>query len=370
MFEGAVPVNSAVERDAFMERLLKSVGGTFDIFAIYIGDRLNLYRAMTGGEAINSRELAARTGTQERYVREWLEQQTVTGILTVVNPDSGPLERRFRLPAGHSEVLTDSESLNYLAPLARMMLGVAHPMEMILNAFRNGGGVPFTAYGTDLREGQAAINRTMFLQELGQVWLPAMPDVHARLQQVENPARVADIGCGGGWSSIGIAKVYPHIRVDGYDMDGPSMELARANAAEYTVADRVRFYTEDAAKVAEGSKAGTYDLVTAFECVHDLSDPVGVLRAIRQLAGDTGTVLIADERVGDRFTPEGNDVEWMMYGWSILHCLPVGMADAPSVGTGTVMRTDTLRQYAYAAGFHEVEILPVENYFFRLYRLR
>ncbi len=115
--------------------------------------------------------------------------------------------------------------------------------------------------------------------------------------------------------------------------------------------------------------AGRYDLVTAFECVHDMSDPVGALRTMRNLAGDSGVVIVADERVGDEFTEKGNDVEWMMYGWSVLHCLPVGMADQPSAETGTVMRADTLRSYAKSAGFRDVEILPIEHFFFRFYRL-
>ncbi|MGH2544283.1 MAG: SAM-dependent methyltransferase, partial [Ardenticatenaceae bacterium] len=111
------------------------------------------------------------------------------------------------------------------------------------------------------------------------------------------------------------------------------------------------------------------DLVTAFECVHDMSVPVGALRTMRRLAGERGAVLIMDERVGDTFTGTGDDVERMMYGWSVLHCLPVGMADQPSVGTGTVMRTDTLRRYAQEAGFRDVEVLPIENFFLRIYRL-
>ena len=111
-------------------------------------------------------------------------------------------------------------------------------------------------------------------------------------------------------------------------------------------------------------------MVTAFECIHDVSDPVGVLRTMRRLAGRDGAVLVVDERVGDRFTPSGNDVEWMMYGWSIPHCLPVGMTDRPSAATGTVMRPPTLERYARDAGFSAVEVLPVDDAFFRLYRLR
>jgi 2-polyprenyl-3-methyl-5-hydroxy-6-metoxy-1,4-benzoquinol methylase len=209
------------------------------------------------------------------------------------------------------------------------------------------------------------MNRAMFLQELGQVWLPSISDIHARLQ-ADPPARIADIGCGAGWSSIGIAQAYPRVQVDGFDLDEPSIDLAWANAREANMNGRLKFQALDA---GDRSLAGQYDLVTAFECVHDMSDPVGVLRSMRRLISDNGAVIIMDERVGDTFTPGGNEVEWMMYGWSVLHCLPVGMVDQPSAETGTVMRAGTVRRYAKEAGFRDVEVLSIDNFFFQFYRL-
>jgi 2-polyprenyl-3-methyl-5-hydroxy-6-metoxy-1,4-benzoquinol methylase len=144
------------------------------------------------------------------------------------------------------------------------------------------------------------------------------------------------------------------------------VEIARQNARRAGIDDRVSFHVRDA---ADPKLAGQYDLVAAFECIHDMADPVRALRAMKHLAGSTGTVLVVDERVGEFFSTSKNDVDWMMYGWSILHCLPVGMADKPSAETGTVMRPDTFRTYAREAGFNSVEILPIENYFFRFYRL-
>jgi cyclopropane fatty-acyl-phospholipid synthase-like methyltransferase len=178
---------------------------------------------------------------------------------------------------------------------------------------------------------------------------------------------VADIGCGFGWSSIGMAQGYPKIHVDGFDLDEPSIEGAIKNAQINGVSERVTFQARDA---GDSTLAGNYDLVTAFECIHDMSNPVKVLSTMRHLAGEHGSVLVADERVGHTFTSQGNDVEWMMYGWSVLHCLPVGMADPPYTGTGTVMRMETLQKYAAQAGFSGVEVLPIDNYFFRFYRLR
>jgi SAM-dependent methyltransferase len=262
-------------------------------------------------------------------------------------------------------VLTERDSLNYLTPLAQLVVSVTRPMEQLLEAYRTGTGVPYSAYGRDMVEGQGAMNRATFLQEIGSSWLPGISNLHDRLQ-ADPPARVADFGCGVGWSSIGIAQAYPKVLVDGYDLDPPSIEAANANARDMGVSDRVKFHVRDA---GDPALAGQYDLVAAFECVHDMSNPVAALQSMRRLAGNGGTVLVVDERVGDRFTAEGNDVEWMMYGWSVLHCLPVGMEDKPSAETGTVMRADTLRRYAKDAGFRDVEVLPIENFFFRVYRL-
>ena len=353
------------QRDAFIERLLQSTRGTFDVFGIYIGVRLGFYGALASANAMTSSELASRTGTYERYVREWLEQQTVAGVLEVEDETAEATARRFHLPPAHAEVLVQRDSLNYLAPLTRAVAGAVHPLAAVLEAYRTGGGVPYVNYGIDLREGQADINRAMFLKQLGREWFPAIPDVHTRLLG-DPPARIADVGCGAGWSSIGMAQSYLKVQVDGFDLDEASIALARANAAAADLTDRVKFSVRDA---GDPQLAGRYDLVTAFECLHDMSQPVPALKAMRSLAGHAGMVLAVDERVGATFAARGNEVEWMMYGWSILHCLPVGKADAPSVETGTVMRPDTLRRYAMAAGFRSVEVLPIDNFFFRFYRL-
>ena len=355
----------SAQRDAFVERLLQSAAGTFNLFSIYIGDRLGLYRALAESGPSTSEELAACTETQERYIREWLEQQAVAGILHVDIENHGSDTKRFSLPPGHVEPLIACSSLNYMAPLAQLLVGAVRPLPAVLDAYRNGGGVPFDAYGADLREGQSAINYPAFWHQLPGEWLPSITDIHTRLMS-DPPARVADIGVGYGWSSLGMARGYPKIRVDGFDLDAPSIERAKENAARNGLSDRTHFWVRDA---SDPSLEGQYDMVTAFEAVHDMNDPVGALRTMHRLVKSDGMVLIVDERVGDAFTPTGNDVEWMMYGWSILHCLPVGMTEPDAAGTGTVMRESTLRQYAKDAGFRSVGILPIEHFFFRFYRL-
>ena len=192
-----------------------------------------------------------------------------------------------------------------------------------------------------------------------------MPDVHSRLM-AEPPARVADVGMGLGWSSIAIARAYPAVLVDGFDLDDASVEEATANAVANGVADRVTFQRRDAGDLA---LAGQYDLACAFECIHDMPDPVRTLAAMRRLVAPNGTVLIVDERVADEFGAIGDEVERMMYGFSVFHCLLVGMTERPSAETGTVIRAPTMRRYAEEAGFSRVEVLPVEHDTFRLYRL-
>ncbi len=192
-----------------------------------------------------------------------------------------------------------------------------------------------------------------------------MPALHARLL-AEPGARVADVGCGTGWSSIAIARAYPLVRVDGFDLDPSSIAAATANARAAGLAERVHFVLADAARP---SRDEGYDLVTAFEMVHDLARPVEALRAMRALLNPGGVVLVADERVADAFAAPADELDRFNYGWSILHCLPAARVESPSAATGTVMRASTLRDYARRAGFSEVEVLPIENDFWRFYRL-
>lgn len=356
---------AAASPDALVERLSAALVGALDLFSVYLGDRLGYYRALADGGPATSPELARRTGTAERYAREWLEQQAVTGILAVDNPVLPALERTYSLPDGYEAVLVDPDSLSTMTPTAQILAGCVKPLPQLLEAFRTGGGVPYADYGADLAEGQAGGSRPQFRHQLTRDWLPAMPDIHTRLL-ADPPARVADIGMGLGRSSIAIARAYPKVRVDGFDLDEASVREARANAEAEGMADRVAFYLRDA---GDPALAGRYDFALAIECVHDMSDPVRVLGAMRRLVGAGGTVLIIDEKAADQFIAPGDETERIFYGFSILHCLPVGMVDQPSAATGTVMRTDTMRQYATEAGFTAVEVLPVEHDFFRFYRL-
>ena len=353
-----------VTTDALVERLFSSAVGALELLSVYLGTRLGLYDALTRVEAVTSDELAAAAGIHPRYAREWLEQQAVAGFVTAAGDDSA--NRRFALPAAHHAPLTAVEDPAYVAPFSLLVAGIGRVLPALVSAYRSGDGVPFAEFGPDLRDGQAAINRPAFVTELGSVWLPAMPDVHARLTS-EAPASVADVGCGAGWSSIGIARAYPHVRVHGFDPDVASVEDARRNAAAAGVDDRVTFF---AGEIGSAETEAGYDLVCVLEALHDMANPVGVLSQIRASLTPDGAVFVADERVQDAFTAPGDEVERMMYGWSVLHCLPAAMTEPDSAMTGTVMRAHTLHRYARQAGFSDVEVLDVDNDFFRMYRLR
>jgi 2-polyprenyl-3-methyl-5-hydroxy-6-metoxy-1,4-benzoquinol methylase len=351
--------------DELAERLYAATLGAMDLFSVYLGDRLGYYRSLAEGGPATSGELAMQTGTAERYAREWLEQQAVTGILACENPEASTAERRYSLPDGYESVLVDPESLSAMAPVAQIVMGCIYPLSAILDAYRTGGGVPYADYGIDMYEGQAAGTLPQILHFLTQEWITAMPDVHARLQ-ADPPARVADIGMGLGWSSIMIAKAYPNVRVDGFDLDDASVRAATANAEASGIADRVKFEARDA---GDPALAGRYDFALAIECIHDMSNPVAVLGAMRRLVGEGGTVLIVDEKVAESFTAPSDDVERIVYGFSILHCLPVGMVEQPSVATGGVIRESIMRRYATEAGFRMVDVLPIEHNYFRFFRL-
>jgi SAM-dependent methyltransferase len=353
-------------RDALAGRLFEAAIGTSDVMSVYVGDRLGLYQALAKGGRMTPGQLAAATGTHERYIREWLEQQAATGILEAEENAAAPELRQFSVPDGHAEVLIDRDSLNCLAGLIRLTVGVTTTLPALLEAYKTGGGIPYPQFGIDTREGIAEMNRPMFINLLGQEWLPAISEIHARLQ-ADPPARILDAGCGTGWSTIAMARAYPNAIVHGFDADEASVLTARANAAAAGLADRLTFALRDASRPGI---AGRFDLITAFESVHDMGRPVAALARMRELLTETGVVLVADERVQETFSAPAGDVDRLNYGFSVLHCLPATIAESDEAATGTVMRPDTLRQYATAAGFSTVEVAPIEHDFWRFYLLR
>jgi 2-polyprenyl-3-methyl-5-hydroxy-6-metoxy-1,4-benzoquinol methylase len=358
----AGPGGAADATAALAGRLRHDMVGALELFTVYLGERLGLYRALAADGPATSAELAGRTGTAERYVREWLEHQAASGLLEVDDPAAGPLERRYELPAAHVPVLADPDDVRYRAYNGIEIARAGRRLPELVEAFRTGGAPPALPWAP---EGRAEANRAEFLNLLGTQWLPGIADVDRRLRSGP-PARVADLACGAGWSSIAMAQAYPLIRVDGFDLDPDVIAAARRNAGQAGVSGRVTFAVTDA---SGPDWSGRYDLVTIFEALHDMSRPADALRAARGMLTPSGSVIVADELVADEFTAPASELERYHYGWSVVACLPAAMGDPQTSATGAVMRPATLRRYARQAGFAGVEILPLETETWRFYRL-
>jgi len=271
---------------ALADRLFRDMTGALELLTVYLGERLGLYQALQAGGPATSAELAVRTGTTERYIREWLEHHAASGLLEVDDPAGGPLARRYFLPPGHVPVLADTGDVRYQAFNGAEIVRAARWMPEVATAIRSGGAPPALPWAP---EGRPEFNRAIFLNLLAKQWLPAIADVDRRLRS-EPPARVADLACGTGWSSIAMAQAYPLISVDGFDLDADAIAAARRNAEETGLADRVTFTAADA---SGPGASGRYDLVTIIEGLHDMSRPVDALRVARGMLGEPGCVIVA-----------------------------------------------------------------------------
>ena len=342
------------------QRMVDAAIGALELFGIHLGSRLGLYDALLGGAGTVA-EVAAAAGIAPRYAQEWLEQQAVAGVLTVDDVAAEAGARRYTLPEAHVGVVADPLALDHLAPVAGLVVGIAGVLDEVMDAYRTGGGVPYARYGAEFRRGQGAINRPAFTSALVQEWLPALGPAVERLA---TGGRLADLGCGQGWSTIAVARAFPSADVWGIDSDPASIDEARAAGEEHAVS--VRFECADAGTLAA---AGPFDVVTLLEALHDLARPVEILASARAALAADGVMLVADEAVAPAFTAPGDELERMMYGWSISHCLPAAMVEQPSAAIGTVIRETTVRDLALQAGFSRVDVLDVDGGFFRLYAL-
>ena len=352
----------AVDRtEALRERLFGNAVGALELYTIYLGERLGLYRALAESGAATSSQLAVRTGTSERYVREWLEHHAASELLVVDDPRAEPLARRYWLPPEHIPVLANRDDVRYEAGTG-------------VDIVRAGAGFHswWRRFGWERAAAPAMGARGPGGAQPGQVHQSAwhrMASGDCRRRRAAS-GRTASAGprvaCGTGWSSIALAQAYPNINVDGLDLDHDAIGAARRNAERAGAADRVRFSVVDAADLGG---AGGYDLVTIFEALHDMSRPVDAPSAARRVLADDGTVLVVDGLVAEEFTVPASPRERTEYGWSVVSCLPGAMGDPQTAATGAVMRPSMLHQYALQAGFGAVEVLPIHTDYWRFYRL-
>jgi SAM-dependent methyltransferase len=323
----------------FVFRTVEEVGATLNTALVVMGDRLGLYRAMAGAGALSPAELAERTGTAERYVREWLNAQAAGGYVTY-DPDSG----RYTLPPEQAAALTNPDCPAYLPGFFQIALGSVIDSPTIAEAARSGVGIGWHEHVTDVFEGCERFFRTMYNAHLIPEWLPALDGVVAKLEQ---GALVADVGCGHGASTILMAQAFPNSSFVGSDYHAGSIETARRRAEEAGVAARVRFEVAAAA-----SYGGTgYDLVTTFDCLHDMGDPVGAARHVHSTLKPDGTWMIVEPFAGDRVEENLNPVGRAFYAFSTLLCTPASLSQDVGLALGAQAGQARIADVTGAGGF-------------------
>jgi SAM-dependent methyltransferase len=334
--------------EAFVGRVVGDSSAWMVTTMAMIGDRLGLWRALADTRPVTSTELAHRTGTTERYVREWLSSMASHGYLTYE-----PGAERFALPAAHAPALA-SEGPVYFGGLHQALYGLTGVLGQVVDAFRHGGGVPLASYPDDWWHGLERFSSGWFDHLLPQVWLPLLPDVHAVLRR---GADVADIGCGRGRALIRLAQAYPAGRYVGYDI--------HADAEAAGVADRVHFECRD----ASAGFPGDYDVITTFDVIHDAADPQGILRAIRGALRPDGRYICLDINASHRLQDNAGPLGAYFYGVSLLFCLTTSLAQ-DGAGLGTCgFNEHTARRLCAEAGFGTVRRVEMDNPFNILYEI-
>ncbi|MBM2614408.1 methyltransferase domain-containing protein [Actinoplanes sp. LDG1-06] len=341
---------TTIDEQRLMQFVFKAVGdfgAQLNGALAVIGDKLGLYRAMAGAGPLTPGELAARTGTAERYVREWLCAQAAGGYVTYEQ------DGKFSLPAEHAIALTDESSPACVIGGFELMLAAVRSTDRMLMAFRTGEGVGWHEHHRDLFEGCERFFRPGYHAHLVEEWLPAMSGV---VETLRAGARVADVGCGLGASTVLMASAFPGSTFVGLDYHPGSITAARERAAEAGVGNRTRFETGRATELT-----GTYDLICLFDSLHDMGDPVGTLAHLRERLEPTGSLLLVEPFAGDSIADNLNPVGAVYYGASTLLCTPNSLSQDVGTALGAQAGEARLRSVAYDAGFasfHRVAETP------------
>ena len=325
--------------EAFVFRAVDEVGATLNTALVVMGDKLGLYRALTEAGALTPAELAERTGTAERYVREWLNAQAAGGYVEY-DPESG----RYTLPPEQALALTDADSPAYLPGFFQIALGSVNDSPRITEVARTGEGFGWHEHVHDVFDGCERFFRPGYNANLLPSWLPALDGV---VEKLERGGVVADVGCGHGSSTILMATAFPNSTFVGSDYHEGSIATARTRAQEAGVADRVRFEVAPAA--AYPGKG--YDLVTMFDCLHDMGDPAGAARHVRETLAPGGTWMIVEPAAGDRVEDNLNPVGRAYYGFSTLLCTPASLSQEVGLALGAQAGEARIRDVVVGSGF-------------------
>jgi 2-polyprenyl-3-methyl-5-hydroxy-6-metoxy-1,4-benzoquinol methylase len=341
-----------LDADALREtarQVFEALGGAMTSTMIYLGDQLGLYRALAGGDAVTSEELAARTGLHERWLREWLYQQGAAGLLERRE------DERFALSPEAEVVLADESHPAFGAGFFSHLPQTLAVAERLPESFRSGIGLPYDAFG---EEGAVGVERGLAPWFRAMLVPFALPRVEGLLARLAQGVEAADVGCGGGVAVLELARSFPHSRFHGYDISRHALERAEANRREAGAAN-ASFH--DAA--AEPLPAdGRFAFVTTFDCLHDMTDPASAIRAIRGALADDGVWLIADIKARPDYASnvEQNPMAAMMYGTSVLTCMSSGLSEPGGLGLGTLgLHAELLEQLVRDAGFSAFEPLDL-----------
>lgn len=323
---------------AFLGQMVGDLAGLLGSAMAYLGDRLGLYRAMADGAPVTSEQLAAKTGTAERYIRDWLVSQAAAGIV-----EYDTATGTYRLPPEQALALTAEDSPAFVGGAFQSMIAALRALPRVLQNMRTGEGMFWGEHEADLFEGTERFFRPGYIGNLVPNWIPALDGVQAKL---EAGARVADVGCGHGASTIIMAQAFPNSRFFGYDYHEPSIERARHAAAEAGVADRVEFHLAESGDFP----GGDFDLIAFFDCLHDMSDPVSAARRAHQQLKADGTVLMVEPMAGARVEENFNPVGRLYAAASVLVCTPNAVAGGGK-GLGTIASDQALMDVFTEAGF-------------------
>jgi 2-polyprenyl-3-methyl-5-hydroxy-6-metoxy-1,4-benzoquinol methylase len=352
------PAFDQARADAFVGKVFGDTVSVAAVAMARMGDQLGLFKDLASHGPTTSAELAERTGTQERYAREWLGGMASAGYLEY-DSNTG----RFRLPAEHAPVLADEGGPAFFGGVQEELFGCLAVIDRVTDAFAAGGGVAWPDYPDAMFRGIERFSHGWFDNLLLQQWLPAVPDVHADL---ERGIRVADVGCGRGQALIKLATAFPASRFTGYDSHAGSVDAATKAARASGVDDCAVFRQLDAASGLPTS----YDLITTFDVVHDAANPLGMLRSIRQALNPGGTYLCLEINCADNLQDNLGPAGTLFHGFSLLLCMTTSLASG-GAGLGTLgLPESRLRAMADEAGFTRFRRVPIDNPFNTLYELK
>ena len=324
---------------AFMHRAVGDMGAAMHAVLIVLGDRLGLYKAMGDGKPITPAELASRTGTSERYVREWLNANAASGYITY-DADT----QRYTLPPEQALALAVENSPAFLPGAFQIISSCFNDQAKIENAFRSGKGVGWHEHHHDLFHGTERFFRPGYIANLTSQWIPALSGVEAKLKQ---GAKVADIGCGLGASTILMAKAFPKSEFYGFDYHGKSIDLARQEAKREAVEDHLHFE----AATAKDYPGQEYDFVACFDCLHDMGDPVGAAAQVRSTMKDDGTWMIVEPFAEDATEANLNPIGRVFYSASTLLCVPASISQEVGLALGAQAGEKRIGEVVRAGGF-------------------